>query len=120
MSYRPPGKVRGAGIVILLSIVTLGVYAFVWQFKTFKEMKAYSGAGVGGGLGLLIAIVAGVVNWFLLPSEVGNLYGSEGHPKPVTGTTGFWALLPLVGGVVWLVKTQGALNRFWRSHGSNA
>ncbi len=114
----PIGKVRGAGVVILLSIITLGIYGLVWQFKTFKEMKTYSGRGIGGGLGLVLAIFLGFVNWFVMPSEVGNLYAAEQQEKPVSGLTGFWVLLPLVGGIVWLVKTQGALNRFWRAHGA--
>jgi Domain of unknown function (DUF4234) len=120
MSSRPLGKVRSPAGVIVLFFVTLGISSLVWQFKTFKEMKAYSGAGVGGGIGLLIAIVFGIVAWFLLPSEVGNLNAAEGRPKPVTGATGFWVLLPLIGGIVWLVKTQGALNEFWRFHGAPA
>jgi Domain of unknown function (DUF4234) len=114
----PVGKPRGAGIVILLSIVTLGIYALVWQYKTFREMKDYSGAGIGGGLGLFFAIFISIVNWFLMPSEVGNLYQAEGQAKPVRGLSGFWVLLPLIGGLIWLVKTQGALNRFWRAHGA--
>ena len=114
----PVGKVRGAGMVILLSIVTLGIYGLVWQYKTFREMKAYSARGIGGGLGLVLAIFLGIVNWFVMPAEVGNLYAAEQQPKPVSGLTGFWVLLPLVGGIVWLVKTQGALNRYWRAHGA--
>ena len=29
--------------------------------------------------------------------------------------TGFWVLLPLVGGLVWLFKVQGRLNEYWAS-----
>ena len=115
---RPLGSVRSVIMIILLSIITLSIYAFVWQYKTFKEMKGYSGTGVGGGLGLLFAILLGIVNWFLMPSEVGNLYAQEGQEPPVTGLTGFWVFLPLIGGIVWLVKTQHALNRFWEAHGA--
>jgi len=104
--------------VILLSIVTLGIYAIYWQYKTFKEMKDYSGAGIGGGIGLVLAIILSIVNVFVMPSEVGGLYESAGQPKPVSGATGFWILLPIVGGIVWVVKTQGALNRYWLSAGA--
>jgi hypothetical protein len=112
---RPPGQPRGVGMVILLSIVTFGIYTLVWQYKSFKEMKDFSGAGVGGAVGLIIAIFVGVVNVFLLPSEVGNLYGGAGRPKPVTGLTGFWVLIPIIGSFIWIAKVQGALNRFWES-----
>lgn len=114
----PIGEKRSSLAIILLSIITLGIYSLYWQYKTFKEMKDYSRTGIGGGVALLLAIVFSIVNIFLMPSEVGNLYAQEGRPKPVSGVTGFWILLPIVGGIVWLVKTQGALNRFWESHGA--
>ena len=112
------GKVRSPWAVLGLGIITLGIYSLFWQYATFKEMKDYSGSGIGGGLGLLFAILVGVVNVFLLPSEVGNLYGSEGGTKPVSGLTGFWTFLPIVGSFVWLWKVQGNLNRFWESRGA--
>jgi hypothetical protein len=110
---RPLGAQRGVGKVIVLSIVTFGIYSLIWQYKSFKEMKEFSGAGIGGGVGLILAIFVGIANAFLLPAEVGNLYAAGGQPKPVSGRTGFWVLLPLVGGFVWIAKVQGHLNRFW-------
>ncbi len=112
------GTVRNPVAVILLSIVTLGIYALYWQYESFKELKNYSGEGIGGGLGLLFAILISIVNVFLLPSEVGNLYAREGKEKPVSGVTGFWVLLPIVGGIIWVVKTQGRLNDYWKAHGA--
>ncbi|MPY94332.1 MAG: DUF4234 domain-containing protein [Acidimicrobiia bacterium] len=109
------GKQRSALAVILLGIVTLGIYSLYWQYATFKEMKDYSGRGIGGWIGLLLAFLLGVVNWFLMPSEVAGLYESAGRERPVSAVTGFWVLLPIVGGIVWVVKVQGALNRFWES-----
>ena len=51
------GKIRNPWAVIGLSIITLGIYALYWQYATFKELKDYSGNGIGGGLGLLFAIL---------------------------------------------------------------
>ena len=115
---RPLGKPRGWVVVILLSIVTLGIYGLVYQYKTFQEMQDYSGDGIGGVVGLILAIFLGFVNWFLMPAEVGNLYAAEGQEKPVSGITGLWNLLPLVGTFIWLAKTQNALSRFWEAHGA--
>jgi hypothetical protein len=112
------GKPRGVLAIILLSIITIGIYGIYWQYKTYQEMKDHSGQGVGGAVGLLIGIFVGFISPFLMASEVGNLYMRAGQEKPVSGATGFWILLPLVGGIVWLVKTQGALNRYWRSLGA--
>ena len=116
---RPLGKPRGWVVVFLLSLVTLGIYFLVWTYKTFKEMKDYSGNGIGGVVGVILALVIGVVNPFIMSSEVGHLYGAEGQePPPVTGVTGLWILLPIVGHFIWLAKTQNALSAFWEGHGA--
>src|SRR5581483_11121810 len=95
----PVGKVRSPLTVLLLSIVTLGIYALYWYYKTFEEMKEYSGEGLGGLLGLLLAFFCSIIAAFILPNEVGQLYVKEGKdPPPVSAITGLWVLLPLIGG----------------------
>jgi Domain of unknown function (DUF4234) len=114
------GETRSIGLSILWAILTLGIYALYWVFKSHEEMKQYSGEGVGGWLGLVIYLVIAPVTWFLIPSEVGKLYVRDGQQPPVTGITGLWLLLPLIGAIVWFVKVQGALNRFWESKEARA
>ncbi|HEV3310702.1 MAG TPA: hypothetical protein VG815_09305, partial [Chloroflexota bacterium] len=93
-------------------------YGLYWQYASFKELKTYSGEGIGGGLGLLFAFLVGIVNAFMLPSEVGKLFAREGQAEPVTAMTGFWVFLPIVGGVIWVFKAQGRLNDYWIAHGA--
>jgi hypothetical protein len=116
----PIGQPRGVGFVILLSIVTLGIYHLYWVYKNFEELKRHTGEGIGGVLGLVIAILLGIVIAFVLPSEVGRMYRDDGRPGPMTGWTGLWLLLPIVGWFVWTIKIQGALNRYWESKGAAA
>jgi Domain of unknown function (DUF4234) len=111
--WGPKGKVREPIVVILLSIVTLGIYFVVWSYKVFQENKEFSGEGVGGVVGLVFAILLGIVNWFLLPAEIGNIYARMGREKPVSGVTGFWNLIPLVGWIIWVVKVQNAMNHVY-------
>jgi hypothetical protein len=118
----PIGKIRSTGTCVLLSIVTLGVYTWYWYYKTHEEMKAHSGTGIGGPLALILAMFVGIAMPFLTPSEVGGLYERRGQAKPVSGSTGLWFLLLgwllFVGAIVWFVKTNGALNAYWRSVGA--
>jgi hypothetical protein len=114
----PLGKPRSSLSVILLSIVTLGIYFLVYEYKVFQEMKDYSGNGIGGVVALILALFVGIVNPFIQSAEVGNLYEAAGEEKPVSGITGLWVLLPLVGWIIWLVKTQGALTRYWEARGA--
>jgi hypothetical protein len=119
----PLGSPRGIGFGILLFIVTIGFYSWYWVFKTQEEVKQHSGEGVGGVVGLVIWILLSVVSAFVIPSEVGKMYKKDGQEPPVTGWTGLW-LFPgailIVPAIVWFVKIQGALNRYWTGKGALA
>jgi hypothetical protein len=112
------GKVRSTGLSILWAFLTLGIYTFVWTYKTHNELKRHSGNGVGGVLGLVIYLLISPVTYFVVPSEIRALFERDGVTSPVRGITGLWLLLPLVGPFVWFVKVQGALNSYWRSKGA--
>jgi hypothetical protein len=114
----PLGQPRGIGFGILLFIVTLGLYGWYWVFKTQEEIKQHTGDGLGGVLGLVIWILINPVSAFVIPSEIGNMYKRDGREPPVTGWTGLWlfpGLLLIVPAIVWFVKVQRALNRYWES-----
>lgn len=162
----PPGTVRSTGKTILLFVVTLGIYSYVYNYQVHDEMKRHSGRGLGGGIALLLSLLAGVAMPFLTPNEVGALYTRRGDKPPVRAWTGLWVIIPAVvgyivliatvvaiaatntsttsdgstsndlstgqgvglalgllgfglasitGSVVWFVKTNGALNRYWQS-----
>jgi Domain of unknown function (DUF4234) len=112
----PLGQPRGIGFGILMSIITLGFYGWYWAFKTHEELKQHTGEGLGGVLGLVVWILITPVNAFVIPSEIGKMYANDGQQPPVTGWTGLW-LFPfgifLIPAIVWFVKVQGALNRYW-------
>jgi hypothetical protein len=118
----PIGQVRSTGTCILLTVVTLGFYTWYWYYKTHDEMKQHTGQGIGGGVALLLAILLSIVMPFISSSEVGNLYTRRGQASPVSAVTGLWFLLLgwffFVGAIVWFVKTNGALNDYWRSLGA--
>jgi hypothetical protein len=99
----------------VLSIVTFGIYHFYWVFKNFDEMQRHTGRGLGGVLALVVAILIDPVIWFVMPSEVGRMYREDGQAEPMTGWTGLWMFLPIAGWFVWIIKIQGALNRYWES-----
>jgi hypothetical protein len=116
----PVGKQRDGIGVVFLSIITLGIYWLVYVFKTSKEIKNYSGIGIGPGLMLVITLFAGIVTPFLLGHDVAELRARYGLPPTVSTATGFWVLLPLLGVFIFTAKVQGALNEFWQSQGARA
>lgn len=110
---RPTGKPRPVGLLILLFIVTLGIYSHFWTYVVHEELRAYTRRGMGGLVALLLWFFLAPVVAFTLPYQVEQAYPLSRQRSPVRALTGLWILLPLVGGIVWFVKVQRALNRYW-------
>lgn len=114
----PNGVRRSAGLVLLLSFVTFGIWIFVWTFQTGSELKRHTNRGLGGGVYLLITLLLAPVTMFLLPGEIEQMYKADGKQSPVSAMTGIWFLLPLIGNIVWYLKVQRALNDYWTARGT--
>ena len=114
----PLGNPRSVGLTVVLFFLTLGIYGIYWAYKTHDEIKKHSGMGVGGVVGLVIWILISIVSLFIIPSEIRQMYEKDGQESPVRGTTGLWNLLLIIGTIIWLVKVQRALNRYWESKGA--
>lgn len=115
---RPVGKPRNPWMVILLSIVTLGIYGIVYYYSTFDELKNWRGQGWSGGLYLLFTFLFPfplVAMPWLVPAYVGRMYAEDGQERPISGHTGWWVFLPILGGFIWLFRVQNCLNRFWET-----
>lgn len=110
------GKPRSAFVVILLTIITLGIWAVVWSFQNGEELKRHERTGIGGVGYLFITLLISPVTMFLMASEVEQMYRSEGKEPPITTIWGLWFLLPLIGNLIWYVRIQKSLNDFWASH----
>jgi Domain of unknown function (DUF4234) len=119
----PLGRPRGVGFGILMYIVTLHFYSWYWVYQSEEEMSRHTGEGLGGVLGLVVWILLSPVMAFVIPSEVGKMYKRDGQEPPMTGWTGLW-LFPgailIIPAIVWFVKIQSALNRYWEAKGASA
>jgi hypothetical protein len=112
------GKPRSAGLVILLSIVTIGIWTIVWSYQNGEEIKRNHSDGLGGVVYLLITILVSPVTMFLMAGEVEQLYRRDGKEPPITTLWGLWFLLPLIGNIIWYLRIQRALNEYWIAKGS--
>lgn len=113
----PLGKPRSAGIVILLTIVTLGIWTLVWSFQNGEELKQHARTGIGGIGYLLITLFISPVTMFLMAGEVEQLYRRDGKEPPITTIWGLWFLLPIIGQFIWYFRIQRSLNEYWVAHG---
>jgi hypothetical protein len=106
------------GLNILLAIVTLGVWTWVWTYRTAEDTKTFKGDGIGGVVSLLLAIFINPVVWFTIPYEIEQMYHRDGRQSPVSALWGLWFLLPIIGNFVWYLRVQRVVNEFWLSKGT--
>lgn len=116
----PPGKARAAWLVVLVSILTLGIWPIVWSYQNGEELKAHNRTGLGGIGYLFLTLLIYPVTMFLMASEVEKMYVADRRRPPVTTLTGLWFLLPIVGNIIWYIQVQNALNDHWEGLGANA
>ncbi len=119
---QPPAQLGGAfygtGLVILLMIVTLGIWGIFWSYRTNEDLKRYNGDGLGGVLAIVIYLLLSIILMFTIPNEIEKMYQRDGRKSPISTVWGLWFLLPLIGNIIWYVKVQRVLNEFWQSKGS--
>ena len=115
----PLGSRRSIGLIILLSIVTCGIWTIVWSFQNGEELQKHTGKGVGGVGYLFITLLISPVTMFMMAGEVEQMYRAEGNNEPpITTIWGLWFLLPLIGNIIWYVRIQTAINDYWTAHGA--
>ncbi len=114
----PLGKPRSAWLVILLTVVTLGIWSVVWSYQNGEEIKQHARTGLGGVAYLFITLLISPITMFLMASEVEQLYRREGKEPPITTIWGLWFLLPLIGNLIWYFRIQKSINDYWTAHGS--
>ena len=114
----PIGKPRSVFMVLVLTVVTFGIWTIVWSYQNGGELKRYTNTGLGGVAYLFITLLISPVTMFLMAGEVEQLYRKKGMEPPITTIWGLWFLLPLIGNLIWYVRIQHALNDYWTMSGS--
>jgi hypothetical protein len=114
----PIGKPRSVWLVLLLTIVTFGIWTIVWSYQNGQELRLHARTGIGGVGYLFITLLLSPVTMFLMAGEVEQLYRREGKEPPITTIWGLWFLLPLIGNLIWYFRIQRSINEYWVAHGS--
>jgi len=94
-----PGKVRHPLLVLVLAVVTFGLYMLYWFWMTLDEIRTWrQGQGWGGAMVLLLFVpvfnLIFLVVYFLIPSYIWDLYARNGLQSPVSGPFGLVVFLP--------------------------
>ena len=92
MPERLGGPYYSPGLVILLTIVTIGIWGAIWTYRTSEDLKRHNGDGLGGVLGVVIYILLSIVLMFTIPSEIQKMYQRDGRAEP--GVAGLGPVVP--------------------------
>jgi len=106
------GKIRSPGLVLIFFTATVGLYSLIYHFFLLKELKDWRGKGLSPYIYFIFPISIIILPW-LIPFYIGKMYEEDGQDKPVSGITGFWIMVPLIGFFIWIFKIQNKLNYFW-------
>jgi hypothetical protein len=125
-------KRRDVGTVALLTVFTLGIYAFVWYFRINRELRDFGAAqgdedlaGERPGLSLLavtlgwLVIVPAIVSYYRCTKRIkrAQALGEVPEEHVTSGTVIFWlcvgGLLTAVGFVGVPTYVQIGLNHVW-------
>jgi hypothetical protein len=120
------GKDRNWIVVILLTIVTLGIYGLVYIYSVFEEAKRFGmvvhpaipftsgGAAIGFMFIPIFNFVWCIMIWFKLPGLLTKLNQARGRVSTGWAYLGFLNLIPIIGPIIGLAIFQSRMNEFWQ------
>ena len=85
------GPYYSPGLVIVLMIVTCGIWGAIWSYRTGEDLKKYNNDGLGGVLNLVIYLLLSVVLMFTIPAEIEKM--SARRPRE-PGQPAAWPVVP--------------------------
>jgi hypothetical protein len=115
-------KIRNPFLVFLWSIVTLGIYYFVWYYKVNRELRDASGINVSPFVALIavsigwLILVPPFVSWYRTFQRIQQAQRQAGVTSEVNPVMGFIFYVIAVFFVpIEVIYAQDELNKVWRA-----
>lgn len=108
------GKKRSPIGVLLLAIITFGIYFFVWYYKTNREMMEVTQQPWGVGLWtfLLFIPIANFVSVYKMADQIHRAHLAKGVTGMGTVPIFLLMVIPLVS-IVGVPMAQSQMNKLW-------
>ncbi|MCL2755353.1 MAG: DUF4234 domain-containing protein [Oscillospiraceae bacterium] len=109
------GKTESPVTLIILSIVTCGIYFIIWSFRVTKEINDAAGRELVPGWAPIAGIFIVFVEMFFMDKAMQEFMPMKG--KSWDSKFVLWLLLSFVGvgAIMYLYQMQTALNEAWAS-----
>ncbi|TLG77414.1 DUF4234 domain-containing protein [Culicoidibacter larvae] len=109
---------KSIAAVIILSIVTCGIYYFIWMASTTNQLKMYNEDynGTSGGMVVLLSIITcgiyGMYWWYQIAKKVTLAQQKAG--MPTNDNSILYLILAIFGfGIIGSAILQSDLNNLW-------
>jgi hypothetical protein len=121
MTPTPIGKRRNAGVVLVLILITFGIYLLIWYYKINSEIKEHDPSQefspALATLALFVPIV-NLVSYYNTANRIKMMQKADTSNDLISpGAALLWALLFFIGYPIYI---QSALNNHWHEHRDNA
>ena len=111
------GTTRNAGVVILLGIITLGIYAIYWYYSINREIKEHDPDqhfSPGGAAVAVFIPIANIVSEYNTASRIRRMQKADNLSDIISpGAALAWYIFF---GIGYVITVQGALNDHWYEH----
>jgi hypothetical protein len=115
-------KIRNPFLVFLWSLVTFGIYYFVWYYKINRELRDAAGINVSPGVALLavsigwFVIVPPFVSWYRTFQRIVEAQRQAGITNEANPVMGFiFFVIAVFFLPIEVIYAQDELNKVWRS-----
>ena len=112
------GEVRSPGMVIVLTIVTCGIYGLWWHYKVGQEVNAAAGKEVVNPMFVWLGLVTCGLTllYFIYTLDKALIDLAAARGKSYTSNLMLWIILYFISGLgmyVEMFQVQTALNEIW-------
>lgn len=112
------GRIRSVVTHATLTILTLGVWFFVWYGQLVHELRRHRGAGPHPALALALFLLLPVIGWFVMPFLTGLdlrrvQRDADADKRSSPWYPALWGLVPIVGWAFAAGVLQAGANRAW-------
>lgn len=116
------GEVRNPIMMIVLTIVTCGIYGLIWHYKVSKEINDFTKTEMTSPTFAIVGIfcfIFAYINYYKIDQAIVAIDNVEGRRSESRFI--LWILLSILAGVgtfMMIYQVQESLNNIWYAHGA--